>query len=313
MKTNYGRWYSQSTGTHAPPQMFVLFPILTMTHLSSDPRRLYASTSSTLLNHRSAQACRLRIISDLRVHARFGWFWECPNGGEKCQYRHALPPGFVLRSERKALEDAEKANTISLEEFLEVEVRIETSPLQSVISGTKTLIVFPQRHKLGQNLTPVTPDSFAKWKRTRMDRKQAEEEAVKKAKEATHAAGKNKGMSGRDLVRLVSSDPYPSALSLFPPVPALDREFNLIALFEFFLPTVHVQPRVVRRFGRRGGRGLGFGTIPETKGRRGRCGGGGEDSTASVAGRRRAVFSLSSCPSFSLVQPRRGYLRSCRT
>lgn len=53
---------------------------------------------------------------------RFGWFWECPNG-ESCQYRHALPPGFMLKSQRKAAEDAEKANTISLEEFLEVEVR----------------------------------------------------------------------------------------------------------------------------------------------------------------------------------------------
>lgn len=53
---------------------------------------------------------------------RFGWFWQCPNG-ELCQYRHALPPGFVLKSQRKALEDAEKANMISLEEFLEVEVR----------------------------------------------------------------------------------------------------------------------------------------------------------------------------------------------
>ena len=55
---------------------------------------------------------------------RFGWFWECPNGGEKCQYRHALPPGFMLKSQRKAAAEAEKANMISLEEFLEVEVCI---------------------------------------------------------------------------------------------------------------------------------------------------------------------------------------------
>ena len=53
---------------------------------------------------------------------RFGWFWQCPNG-DSCQYRHALPPGFVLKSQKKALEEAERANTISLEEFLEVEVR----------------------------------------------------------------------------------------------------------------------------------------------------------------------------------------------
>lgn len=38
-------------------------------------------------------------------------------------YRHALPPGFVLKSQQKAAEDAEKAKVISLEEFLEVEVR----------------------------------------------------------------------------------------------------------------------------------------------------------------------------------------------
>lgn len=106
---------------------------------------------------------------------KFGWFWECPNGSA-CQYRHALPPGFVLKSQRKALDDAAKANTISLEEFLEVE-----------------------RHKLGPNLTPVTPETFAIWKKTRMDKKEAEQEALKKAKEVQNAAGKNSGMSGRDL------------------------------------------------------------------------------------------------------------------
>ena len=36
-----------------------------------------------------------------------------------------------------------------------------------------------------------------------MNKKQVEEDAVKKAKEATHAAGKNTGMSGRDLVCLI--------------------------------------------------------------------------------------------------------------
>ena len=27
----------------------------------------------------------------------YGWLWECPNGGDKCQYTHALPPGFILK------------------------------------------------------------------------------------------------------------------------------------------------------------------------------------------------------------------------
>ncbi|KAJ8508591.1 hypothetical protein ONZ45_g9150 [Pleurotus djamor] len=106
---------------------------------------------------------------------KFGWFWECPNG-ENCQYRHALPPGFVLKSQKKAADEAAKANQISLEDFIEVE-----------------------RHKLGSNLTPVTPETFAKWKKTRMDKKEAEAEAIRKAKETQSAAGKNSGMSGRDL------------------------------------------------------------------------------------------------------------------
>ena len=109
---------------------------------------------------------------------RYGWFWECPNG-ENCHYRHALPPGFVLKSQKKALEDAEKANAISLEEFLEVEVRL---PSMSASLGDLD-ITFLKRHKLGSNLTPVTPESFAKWKQTRMDKKLAEEEALKKAKD----------------------------------------------------------------------------------------------------------------------------------
>jgi len=110
---------------------------------------------------------------------RFGWFWTCPNDvSEKngCMYRHALPPGFVLKSQKKAIEQAARADVISLEEFLEVE-----------------------RHKLGKNLTPVTPETFATWKQTRQDKKVAEAEALKAAKDAKHAAGKNVGMSGRDL------------------------------------------------------------------------------------------------------------------
>ncbi|KAI1422088.1 hypothetical protein F5Y12DRAFT_651062 [Xylaria sp. FL1777] len=100
---------------------------------------------------------------------KYGWFWVCPNGGDKCKYKHALPPGFVLktkeqRAAEKALLDKSPLKTLTLEDFLESE-----------------------RHKLTGTLTPVTPESFAKWKKERMDKKAAEEQA-RQAKESTGRA-----------------------------------------------------------------------------------------------------------------------------
>ncbi|CED84693.1 Uncharacterized conserved protein, contains CCCH-type Zn-finger [Phaffia rhodozyma] len=106
---------------------------------------------------------------------KYGWFWECPNG-VNCFYRHALPPGYVLNSEKKKKAEADKANVITLEEFLESE-----------------------RHKLGKNLTPVTAETFAIWKKTRLDKKTAEEDAANKLKNIAGNSGKTTGMSGRDL------------------------------------------------------------------------------------------------------------------
>lgn len=68
------------------------------------------------------------------------------------------------RAAEKALLDKSPLATLTLEDFLESE-----------------------RHKLTGTLTPVTPESFAKWKKERLDKKAAEEEA-RKAKEATGRA-----------------------------------------------------------------------------------------------------------------------------
>ncbi|KAL1886603.1 Translation machinery-associated protein 46 [Paecilomyces lecythidis] len=97
---------------------------------------------------------------------KYGWFWVCPNGGDKCMYRHSLPPGFVLKTKEqkaaeKALLDKSPLKTLTLEDWLESE-----------------------RHKLTGQLTPVTPETFAKWKKERLDKKAAEEQA-RQAKEAT--------------------------------------------------------------------------------------------------------------------------------
>ncbi|KAL9126416.1 MAG: hypothetical protein Q9217_004527 [Psora testacea] len=100
---------------------------------------------------------------------KYGWFWTCPNGGDKCMYKHSLPPGFILktkeqRAAEKALMDKSPLKTLTLEDFLESE-----------------------RHKLTGTLTPVTPETFAKWKKERLDKKAAEEQA-RQAKEATGRA-----------------------------------------------------------------------------------------------------------------------------
>ena len=89
-------------------------------------------------------------------------------------YKHSLPPGFILktkeqRAAEKALMDKSPLKTLTLEDFLESE-----------------------RHKLTGTLTPVTPESFAKWKKERLDKKAAEDEA-RQAKEATGRAMFEKG------------------------------------------------------------------------------------------------------------------------
>ncbi|KAJ1567758.1 hypothetical protein HK096_008775 [Nowakowskiella sp. JEL0078] len=96
---------------------------------------------------------------------RYGWFWECPNGGKVCKYRHALPPGYILKKketeeERRAREESEKENEITLEQFIEEE-----------------------RHKLGSNLTKVTYESFTKWKKERKERQEADMATAAKDKQ----------------------------------------------------------------------------------------------------------------------------------
>ncbi|KAL8335551.1 hypothetical protein RB598_009641 [Gaeumannomyces tritici] len=110
-----------------------------------------------------------KFFVDAIEDGKYGWFWICPNGGDQCKYKHALPPGFVLktkeeRAKEKALMDKSPLKTLTLEEFLESE-----------------------RHKLTGTLTPVTPESFAKWKKERLDKKAAEEQA-RQAREATGRA-----------------------------------------------------------------------------------------------------------------------------
>ncbi|BFG36050.1 hypothetical protein CerSpe_223240 [Prunus speciosa] len=99
---------------------------------------------------------------------QYGWFWVCPNGGKNCHYRHALPPGYVLKSQMKALLE-EEAEKIPIEEEIE-----------------------NQRAKVTTS-TPMTPELFMQWKKKKM----AERDAGLAAQMAERA--KNDRMSGREL------------------------------------------------------------------------------------------------------------------
>lgn len=86
--------------------------------------------------------------------------FQIPKGLANTRYSFILKTK-EQRAAEKALLDKSPLKTLTLEEFLESE-----------------------RHKLVGTLTPVTPETFAEWKKKRMDKKAAEE-AARKAKEAT--------------------------------------------------------------------------------------------------------------------------------
>lgn len=104
----------------------------------------------------------------------YGWFWNCPNG-DKCMYRHALPPGFVLKSEMKAMEKNKK-DEISME-----------------------MLVEKERASLGKTVTKVTLESFLAWKKRKVIEKKQEKIMEETKKKSNYKLGLHQGLSGRDL------------------------------------------------------------------------------------------------------------------
>jgi hypothetical protein len=54
---------------------------------------------SVVLSKRGNQRTTTEKVCKFFISAiedgKYGWFWNCPNG-DKCMYKHALPPGYVL-------------------------------------------------------------------------------------------------------------------------------------------------------------------------------------------------------------------------
>lgn len=104
--------------------------------------------------------------------SKYGWFWECPNG-EKCIYRHALPPGYVLKKDKKK---EDKPTEISLVDLVEKE-----------------------RAALGPNQTRVTLESFLAWKKRKIQEKKDKLAAEEDRKKSDFSKGKQFGISGREM------------------------------------------------------------------------------------------------------------------
>merc|ERR1712137_1408481 len=77
-----------------------------------------------------------KYFLDAVENRKYGWFWECQNGVD-CKYRHALPPGYVLKKDRVKEEDTNKVDIV--EEIEE------------------------ERKKLATH-TPITFERFKAWK-----------------------------------------------------------------------------------------------------------------------------------------------------
>ncbi|XP_065161023.1 LOW QUALITY PROTEIN: zinc finger CCCH domain-containing protein 15 homolog [Atheta coriaria] len=104
--------------------------------------------------------------------SKYGWFWSCPSGGN-CIYRHALPPGFVLKRTRKKEDLKEK---ISLEDLIEKE-----------------------RAALGPKQTRVTLETFIAWKKRKIQEKKDNLIKDEEKKRQDYKAGRQVGLSGREM------------------------------------------------------------------------------------------------------------------
>ncbi|XP_064185881.1 zinc finger CCCH domain-containing protein 15 [Anguilla rostrata] len=115
-----------------------------------------------------------RYFLDAIENSKYGWFWVCPGGGDNCMYRHALPPGFVIKKDKK--KEEEKEEEISLEELIENE-----------------------RSALGPNVTRITLETFLAWKKRKRQEKVAKAEQDMERKRADFKAGRSLGVSGREV------------------------------------------------------------------------------------------------------------------
>jgi len=111
----------------------------------------------------------------------YGWFWECPNGGDKCQYRHALPEDYVLKRD-KVLNMGGGDTGPKLEDEIE------------------------ERRKALTTRTPVTFERLQEWLKNKKEAAAAKDSDELEAARAKYSkTGKVTGVSGKMLFSIDAS------------------------------------------------------------------------------------------------------------
>ena len=110
--------------------------------LYSDPRAKIGKMPDTIITCRDFLEAVEKNL--------YGFNWVCPTAGDNCQYRHMLPQGYVLNRDKPTGADAEESDD---EMTLEEKIEEERANLPS------------------EGLTPVTFETFMKWKADRAQRK----------------------------------------------------------------------------------------------------------------------------------------------
>jgi hypothetical protein len=67
----------------------------TETSADWDEAKLQAVVTSKKGNQQTTTDKVCKYFIEAIEDGKYGWFWICPNGGDKCKYKHALPPGLV--------------------------------------------------------------------------------------------------------------------------------------------------------------------------------------------------------------------------
>ncbi|KAL1451351.1 hypothetical protein WDU94_005737 [Cyamophila willieti] len=115
-----------------------------------------------------------KYFIDAVENSKYGWFWSCPNG-PTCIYKHALPPGFVLKKDKKK---EDKKDQISLEDLIERE--------RAALAASS-------------KFTKVTLESFLSWKKRKLKEKAELMNKAEEKKRSDYKAGRQVGLSGRDM------------------------------------------------------------------------------------------------------------------